>query len=149
MNAMKRPESVLVVIYTKGGDVLMLERCAPQDFWQSVTGSLEWGETAALAAQRELKEETGLSDVLVIDMQHQQDFPILPAWQHRYETGVIENTEHWFRLELAERCTVSLSQPEHRQYRWLPWRDAAQLATSWTNRDAILRIFEENNNVPV
>ncbi|MGW8310783.1 MAG: NUDIX domain-containing protein, partial [Thiogranum sp.] len=42
----KRPESVLVVIYTASGEVLMLERQQPAGYWQSVTGSLEWGEDA-------------------------------------------------------------------------------------------------------
>ncbi|MCW8948496.1 MAG: NUDIX domain-containing protein, partial [Sedimenticola sp.] len=40
----KRPESVLVVIYTDQGEVLMLNRTRPKGFWQSVTGSLKWGE---------------------------------------------------------------------------------------------------------
>ncbi|HEX6549558.1 MAG TPA: dihydroneopterin triphosphate diphosphatase, partial [Gammaproteobacteria bacterium] len=33
----KRPESVLVVIYTSRGEVLQLRRREPADFWQSVT----------------------------------------------------------------------------------------------------------------
>jgi dATP pyrophosphohydrolase len=40
----KRPESVLVVIHTATGEVLVLRRCQPPDFWQSVTGSLRWEE---------------------------------------------------------------------------------------------------------
>jgi len=56
----KRPESVLVVVYTRAGEVLMLRRTSPRGFWQSVTGSLEWGELPAHAAARELYEETGL-----------------------------------------------------------------------------------------
>ena len=37
----KRPESILVVIYTRHGDVLLMERTRPAGFWQSVTGSLD------------------------------------------------------------------------------------------------------------
>jgi len=46
----RRPESVLIVIYTEGGEFLLLERRRPPGFWQSVTGSLEWGEFADAAA---------------------------------------------------------------------------------------------------
>ena len=54
----KQPVSVLVVIYAKDtGRVLMLQRRDDPDFWQSVTGSLEEGETASQAAMREVKEE--------------------------------------------------------------------------------------------
>ncbi len=56
--AWKRPESVLVVVHT-ADQVLLLERVRPAGFWQSVTGSLEAGETASQAAIRELGEETG------------------------------------------------------------------------------------------
>ena len=61
MADLKRPESVLVVIYTEHGDVLRLRRCDPLDFWQSVTGSLHAGETPLQAAVREVREETGLA----------------------------------------------------------------------------------------
>ena len=51
---------MLVVVYTAGRDVLLLQRREPPDFWQSVTGSLEPGESAIDAARRELLEETGI-----------------------------------------------------------------------------------------
>lgn len=49
--AYKSPVSALIVIYAQDtGRVLMLQRRDDPDFWQSVTGSLEEGETAALTA---------------------------------------------------------------------------------------------------
>ena len=59
-NEHKRPESVLVLIYTLSAEVLLLERRQPAGFWQSVTGSLAWKETPGEAAIREVEEETGL-----------------------------------------------------------------------------------------
>ncbi len=50
----RRPESVLIVIYTAGGEFLLMERRRPAGFWQSVTGSLVWGEMADECARREL-----------------------------------------------------------------------------------------------
>jgi dATP pyrophosphohydrolase len=57
----KRPESILVVIYARNnGRVLMLQRRDDTEFWQSVTGSLEDGESPAQTAQREVLEEVGI-----------------------------------------------------------------------------------------
>jgi len=141
----KRPESVLVVVYTLAGDVLVLRRRQPADFWQSVTGSLEWEETEPLqAAYRELREETGLDAGLqVIDCGSVNRFPILPAWQPRYGTAR-ENTEYVFRVALPTRLPIHLNPAEHDRYLWLPREEAAAKVTSYTNRDAILQYVPES-----
>ncbi|MBK8182487.1 MAG: dihydroneopterin triphosphate diphosphatase [Candidatus Competibacteraceae bacterium] len=138
----KRPASVLVVIYTVGGEVLVLRRSQPPDFWQSVTGSLRWEEMNPLdAARRELYEETGLSHgVEVVDCQVINRFPILPPWRHRYSPDATENTEHVFRVPLPERLPILLNPAEHSEYQWLPRAMAASRVSSWTNRDAILQL---------
>lgn len=135
----KRSESVLVLVCTEAGEVLLLRRRQPDDFWQSVTGSLEWGEAPAQAARRELSEETGLqaADGL-IDCQTTNRFPILPAWRARYAPEVSHNIEHVFRLVLPERPAIRIEPAEHLEYQWLDRDSAAALATSYTNRDAIL-----------
>jgi len=135
----KRPESVLVVVYARDGDVLLLERVAPPGYWQSVTGSLRWGETPAPAARRELQEETGLvADDALVDCGLTNHFPILPAWRGRYHPQVTVNTEHVYRLELPAPTAVRLNSGEHRDLCWLSRQAAARLVSSHTNRDAIL-----------
>ena len=57
----KRPVSVLVLLHDGAGHVLLLERADRAGFWQSVTGSLEDGETPVQAALREVAEETGIT----------------------------------------------------------------------------------------
>ena len=137
----KRPESVLIVVYTADCDVLLLERVRPAAFWQSVTGSMHWQETDPMVtARRELAEETGLSGELpIIDCQITQQFPIKPEWRVRYGAGVIHNTEHVFRLGLPAKTAIILNPAEHREYIWLPRDAAAAKTASYTNRDAILR----------
>jgi dATP pyrophosphohydrolase len=137
----KRPVSVLVVIYTAVGEVLLLERLQPAGYWQSVTGSLHWNEAPAEAARRELSEETGLEiDGQPIDCGYCNRFEILPAWRARYAPQSRENVEHVFRLELPSRVPVRLNPGEHRDFCWLPAGVAAQRASSYTNQMAIERL---------
>ncbi len=135
----KRPESVLLVIATLAGEFLLLRRTRPADFWQSVTGSLESWESPRQAARRELWEETGLSvpEAALLDLNHRERFPILPAWRDRYAPQVHDNLEHWFALVLPRRRLIRLNPGEHQEDCWLPAPGAITLARSWTNRKAI------------
>jgi dATP pyrophosphohydrolase len=137
----KRPQSVLVVICTRGGEFLMLRRACPNQFWQSVTGSLDPGESPRSAALREVREETGLqAGAALIDLRRSVLFPIVRAWRARYAPNVRFNREYWFALVLETRRMIRLNPAEHLEYRWLSGHHAAALASSWTNRDAILAL---------
>ena len=140
MQSFRRPESVLIVIYTAAGEFLLLERRKPPGFWQSVTGSLEWGETADACARRELIEETGITQGVLVNLQWTQVYEILPAFGKKYAPGVTRNLEHAFALKLKERVPVILSDDEHVQYRWLPPAQAIALASSSSNRAVILKL---------
>lgn len=136
----RRPESVLVLIYTQAAEVLLLERCQPAGYWQSVTGALEWGESPLRAAQREVGEETGL-DVArtLVDCDVSNRFEILPAWRARYAPGDKTNLEHLFRVEYSSRPEIRINLDEHTRFRWLPAEAALETASSRTNREAIRR----------
>ncbi|MGB1111150.1 MAG: dihydroneopterin triphosphate diphosphatase [Gammaproteobacteria bacterium] len=139
----KRPESVLVVVHTRSGLFLLLERVKPEGFWQSVTGSLEWGESAAAAARRELLEETGIDSDHLIDHGRECRFPILPAWAPRYHPLTRVNRESLFSLCLDEPVEPRLSVKEHSRFEWLSADVAAEQVYSWTNREAILMLASE------
>ena len=136
----KRPVSVLVVIYALDTKrVLMLQRRDDPEFWQSVTGSVEEGETASQAAMREVKEEVAIDvaaeQLTLIDCQRTVDFEIFSHLRHRYAPGVLRNTESWFCLALPQERQIVFS--EHLAYQWLDAPAAAALTKSWSNRQAI------------
>lgn len=127
----------MIVIHTDGGDFLLLERRRPAGFWQSVTGSLEWGEHADSAARREVVEETGIKQGVLVNLQWTQVYEILPAFGKVYAPGVTRNLEHAFSLRLAQRVPVTLSDTEHLRFEWATGAAAVQKASSSTNRAVI------------
>lgn len=137
----KIPESVLVVIHTPQLDVLVMERADHPGFWQSVTGSKDHlDEPLPTTCWREVGEETGLRDGELRDWQLRNIYEIYPMWRHRYAPGVTHNTEHVFGLCIPTRAAIKLAPREHLDYRWLPWREAADLCFSPSNAEAILQL---------
>ena len=139
MIAHKIPISVLVVIYTADGQVLLMERADAPGFWQSVTGSQDAGETLLETAIREVREETGLDaaqfELTPWDLSNR--YEIYERWRHRYAPGVTHNTEHVFGLCLPAPLPVCLAPREHLRYQWLPWEVAAERCFSASNAAAI------------
>lgn len=135
---LRRPVSILVVVYAANGEVLLLRRVHPFDFWQSVTGSLLPDETHSQAAARELQEETGLVDEGEFSFTGTtRTFVIDPRWRNRYPEGVTENIEYEWRYRLPVKRDIALDRTEHSEYKWLPVGEAAEAVWSWTNREAL------------
>jgi dATP pyrophosphohydrolase len=126
-----------VVIHTQAGEFLLLERRRPAGFWQSVTGSLEWEESADIAARREVIEETGITEGVLVNLQWTQVYEILPAFGKVYAPGVTLNLEHAFSLRLRNRVPVTLSDTEHLAFRWVSGVEAVEATSSSTNRAVI------------
>lgn len=141
----KIPESVLVVIYTVAGEVLLMERADHLGSWQSVTGSKEvLSEGLEETARREVHEETGIvlgAPAIPVSCLENwaitNVYDIYARWRHRYAPGVTQNTEHVFGLRLPSRVPVVLSAREHVQSQWLPIDEAAQRCFSPSNAQAI------------
>ena len=126
------------MIHTEGGEFLLMERRRPPGFWQSVTGSLEWGESADAAARREVVEETGITQGVLVNLQWTQVYEILPAFGKVYAPGITRNLEHAFSLRLLQRVPVTLSESEHVGFRWVAGpEEAVSPVSSSTNRAVI------------
>ena len=147
----KIPESVLVVIYTPSGQVLLIRR-ADAGTWQSVTGSKDfphedWADTAT----REVFEETGIdarhSHCRLQDWQLENVYDIYPAWRWRYHPDVSRNTERVFGLSVPEQTPITLSPAEHTDWQWLHWQAAADHCFSPSNAEAILMLPRFENRI--
>ncbi len=136
---LKKPESVLVVIYDEDRHILALQREDDPTFWQSVTGSLEGEETPQQTALREVKEETSididLQGYTLFDTGIVNQYEIRPQWRHRYAKGLRFNTEYVFLLQVNNVESIQLT--EHLSYQWL--KPHAAIAKMWseTNKNAI------------
>lgn len=142
MSAHKIPVSVLVVVHSADGQVLLLERADAPGYWQSVTGSQDPGETLRETAIREVREETGLdaSQFELTPWGIETRYEIYERWRHRYAPGVTHNTEHVFGLRLPAPRPVTLAPREHVAWLWLPWQEAAARCFSPSNAAAIRQL---------
>jgi dATP pyrophosphohydrolase len=144
----KIPESVLVVIHTAAGEVLLIERADTPGYWQSVTGSKDApDEPFEATAVREVGEETGIvvgSPAVPAQALRAwglvNEYDIYPHYRWRYAPDVSRNTEWVFGLTVPAGIPITLAPREHVAYRWLPWRDAADACGSASNAEAILHL---------
>ena len=136
----KNNQSVLVVIYAKDTNrVLMLQRQDDPDFWQSVTGTIESGETPKNTAVRELWEEVRLeiseNSTALFDCKESIEFEIFPHFRYKYAPNVTHCREHWFLLAMEQEFEPILS--EHLAYQWVFPEQAIQMTKSSNNAEAI------------
>jgi len=139
----RRPESVLVVVYTSNDEILLLQRSDNPLYWQSITGALEADELPISAAHRELFEETGLQ-LSLVDHQKSTQYPIAKEWLSRYPTWATVNTEHLFSACVESPMDIKLDPGEHLDARWVNASEAVALVFSQTNREAIQSIVLES-----
>lgn len=133
----KQPRSVQVVIFAEGAagiEYLLLRRVTSHGgFWQSVTGSLEEGETHRQAAAREVLEETGIriGEGQLIELGITNVFEIAPQWLPKYAPGVTHNEEVCFALAV-DKCEVRIDPLEHDAYTWADY-DTAMGILYWAS----------------
>ncbi|AAX87375.1 TPA: dihydroneopterin triphosphate diphosphatase [Haemophilus influenzae] len=136
----KNNQSVLVVIYAKNTNrVLMLQRQDDPDFWQSVTGTIESGETPKKTAIRELWEEVRLeiseNSTALFDCNESIEFEIFPHFRYKYAPNITHCKEHLFLCEAEKEFIPVLS--EHLAYQWVSPEQAIQMTKSSNNAEAI------------
>ena len=158
----KIPISILVVIYNQKNEVLLLQRYDNNNFWQSVTGSLNsLNEKIHIAAEREVFEETGiiikshininiskfksleLPFYVLCNLNYNIIYDIYPQFRYKYPPFTLTNQEHWFalKIEYEKSYDIKLSAYEHISFNWLNSELAKQNCFSPSNALAIQKIL--------
>ncbi|MEI6628861.1 MAG: RNA pyrophosphohydrolase, partial [Alphaproteobacteria bacterium] len=118
-----------IVLFNHTNKVFMAQRLDGYrlgwpDSWQFPQGGIDDGEDPAVAALRELKEETGITEVKIIAEMPQWLYYDLPTnlaekiWQGKYKG----QKQKWFLIKfLGNDSQIDLAQtnPEFHAYEWV------------------------------
>lgn len=139
-----RCTGVAVVIIKKTGSdykVLLLKRDTPvlKDIWCYIGGGIEEGEKAWEAALREVKEETGITN-LSLYSSNQFDQIYSPKENYIYIAPV-------FVGYVDESQKVNLND-EHSDYKWVSFKEAVDTVSIPGNEEVLLSIEKHFVNRP-
>ena len=90
------------------------------DYWNFPKGKLESGESDLEAAKRELKEETGINNIKIID-----GFEDTFGYSFLVKEGLIKKVVKMFLAKYLNG-SINLSH-EHEEYKWLAFKDALNI----------------------
>ncbi len=109
-----------------GRNVLLLHRAPEQGgYWHVVAGGVEPGETAVEAAERELREETGLAARLTVEIEVTEYVSTLTQESaDRNDPSVVAVGVTCFRAAAPDDWEPTLDW-EHDGHRWCNSREAA------------------------
>ena len=131
---MRLPIQVEAIIFRRNSnriEYLLLKRLPERNgFWQPVTGGVEEGETLTEALRREIREETGIENLVRV---------IEDIYYFEFSDPNL-NKEYVFGVEVASTEVVVLDGEEHSEYRWCSIKDALQLLNWKENKEALEKL---------
>ncbi len=109
---------------------LVLKRISEKGgFWQPITGNVQEGEIFEEAARREIREETGISNVLrLVDTGYTFDF---------FDDDR-QQTERVFGVQVDKDAKITLSR-EHTDFQWVTEEEALDKYLKWSGNKEGLR----------
>jgi bis(5'-nucleosidyl)-tetraphosphatase len=137
---------LLVFRKTESGyEWLLLQK--PNGRWEFPKGKVEPGETPLEAAIREAREETGVSDLHVIEgRMYTLHYTYRDRWRRRPRGVIVDKTVIFY---LAETHDIALRPSrEHWSACWLP-TDAVEAALGYENlRDLFRQALDDLSRIP-
>lgn len=131
---MQLPIQVEAIIFRRNSnriEYLLLKRLPERNgFWQPVTGGVEEGETLTEALRREIREETGIENLVRV---------IEDIYYFEFSDPNL-NKEYVFGVEVSSTEVVVLDGEEHSEYRWCSIKDALQLLNWKENKEALEKL---------
>ena len=113
------------------------------DFWQPITGGLEEGETKIEALKREVREETGIKNIIkIIEDVHYYEFQDFPFMEYLKKHGhpCKHLKEYAFGVEVSANEQVVLDGKEHSEFKWCSFQEALRLLKWKENKDALKKL---------
>lgn len=105
----------------------------PSGHWDFVKGNIEEGETLKQTALREIREETGITDITFVDgFEDKVEY-------HYQRDGQVIHKEVVFFLASTKTGNVTLSH-EHLDYTWLNFDDALEKLTYKTAQKVFKKV---------
>ena len=146
---MRLPIQIEAILFKRAdGEIqyLLLKRIPRSgEFWQPITGGLEEGETVMEALKREIREETGIENIIrIIDDVHYFEFRDLPFIEYLKKQGQTCEylKEYVFGVEVALNEVVNFDREEHSEYRWCVFEEALSLMKWRENKEALKKLNE-------
>jgi 8-oxo-dGTP pyrophosphatase MutT (NUDIX family) len=125
-----------IVVRRDGGRTLYLLIRDSYDNWGFPKGHVESDERPGEAAMREVREETGLSDVRLLGAIHTVD------WYFRFRGRLIHKVCHFYLMETEHTQTAPQQEEGITACRWEEYADALRLVSYENARDVLQRAHE-------
>ena len=126
------PQQIHVYLYRKNPngvyEYAIFQRSDNELWWQGISGGVEEGESIEAGARREVFEEAGISDNLLMYKLETRSY--LPAYifssqaQDIWGKDVLVIPMYFFAMPYDGEIKIS---EEHKQFKWLPYDKAEKL----------------------
>ena len=130
-------KGVGIVLLNKKNKVFVAKRIDnPKNFWQMPQGGVDGGENYYEAALRELKEETSVASVELIQEIDKKLTYILPdhligiIWKGRFKG----QTQKWFVMRFIgneSEININTKKPEFLDWKWIDLEDLTKIAVNF------------------